>query len=461
MSDILDNLAKEVDKISQEEVNLNKKNSNKETLPADLPEDDSLMSQLMAKSSLKFPEVGDTTSGKVIFVSSNEIYLDLNPFGTGVVLGKEIKDGLGTGKLKIGDTVNATIIDTENEDGYIELSIREASCEKAWDDLESKRDTQEKVFVKVLSANKGGLLAEVNGISGFLPVSQLSSKNYPRVEDGDKNKILNLLKKLIGQELEVRIIDANRESEKLIVSEKAAQSERDMEVISALNVGDTVSGEISGVVDFGAFLKFSLKENEGERKLEGLVHISELAWQLIEDPRTIVKVGDKVKAKIIAIDGDKISLSIRALQEDPWSEISAKYKKGDLVIGTVNKINHFGAFVYLDKDIHGLAHISEMSEMYPGKSLNELIKVGEKYNWEILSIEPKEHRMGLVLAKDKKKQKNTEEKQNDTEVKEVKEKKEKVEKSASAKATADKKEVKSKAKKKPASAKATAGKEEK
>ena len=407
MSDILDNLAKEVDKISQEEVNLNKKNSNKETLPADLPEDDSLMSQLMAKSSLKFPEVGDTTSGKVIFVSSNEIYLDLNPFGTGVVLGKEIKDGLGTGKLKIGDTVNATIIDTENEDGYIELSIREASCEKAWDDLESKRDTQEKVFVKVLSANKGGLLAEVNGISGFLPVSQLSSKNYPRVEDGDKNKILNLLKKLIGQELEVRIIDANRESEKLIVSEKAAQSERDMEVISALNVGDTVSGEISGVVDFGAFLKFSLKENEGERKLEGLVHISELAWQLIEDPRTIVKVGDKVKAKIIAIDGDKISLSIRALQEDPWSEISAKYKKGDLVIGTVNKINHFGAFVYLDKDIHGLAHISEMSEMYPGKSLNELIKVGEKYNWEILSIEPKEHRMGLVLAKDKKKHRMT------------------------------------------------------
>jgi len=402
MSDILDNLAKEVDKISQEEVNLNKKNSNKETLPADLPEDDSLMSQLMAKSSLKFPEVGDTTSGKVIFVSSNEIYLDLNPFGTGVVLGKEIKDGLGTGKLKIGDTVNATIIDTENEDGYIELSIREASCEKAWDDLESKRDTQEKVFVKVLSANKGGLLAEVNGISGFLPVSQLSSKNYPRVEDGDKNKILNLLKKLIGQELEVRIIDANRESEKLIVSEKAAQSERDMEVISALNVGDTVSGEISGVVDFGAFLKFSLKENEGERKLEGLVHISELAWQLIEDPRTIVKVGDKVKAKIIAIDGDKISLSIRALQEDPWSEISTKYKKGDLVMGTVNKINHFGAFVYLDKDIHGLAHISEMSEMYPGKSLNELIKVSEKYNWEILSIEPKEHRMGLVLAKKKK-----------------------------------------------------------
>jgi len=345
----------------------------------------------------------------------------------------------------------------ENEDGYIELSIREASCEKAWDDLESKKDTQEKVHIKVLSANKGGLLIEVNSISGFLPVSQLSSKNYPRVEDGDKNKILNLLKKLVGQELEVRIIDADRETQKLIVSEKAAQSEKDMEVISSLNVGDTVSGEISGVVNFGAFVKFSIKENDSERKLEGLVHISELAWQLIEDPRTIVKVGDKVSAKIIGIDGDKISLSIRALQEDPWSEIAAKYKKGDIVSGTVNKINHFGAFVYLDKDIHGLAHISEMSEAYPGKTLGELIKTGEKYNWEILSIEPKEHRMGLVLAKDKKKQKNTEEKQNDTEVKEVKEKKTTKKKVKAQKDTEEiqndtekkeKKEVKSKTKKK-------------
>ncbi|MFZ2975195.1 MAG: S1 RNA-binding domain-containing protein [Candidatus Moraniibacteriota bacterium] len=451
MSDILDNLAKEVDKIS-EEVSPKTPKKKKEAEIVEIAEDNSPMNLLFSKGNFRFPQVGDTIDGKVIYVSSNEIYLDLPPFGTGIVLGKEIKDGLGSGKLKIDDVVNATIIDMENEDGYIELSIREASCEKAWDDLESKKDTQEKVHIKVLSANKGGLLIEVNSISGFLPVSQLSSKNYPRVEDGDKNKILNLLKKLVGQELEVRIIDADRETQKLIVSEKAAQSEKDMEVISALNVGDTVSGEISGVVNFGAFVKFSIKENDSERKLEGLVHISELAWQLIEDPRTIVKVGDKVSAKIIGIDGDKISLSIRALQEDPWSEIAAKYKKGDIVSGTVNKINHFGAFVYLDKDIHGLAHISEMSEAYPGKTLGELIKANEKYNWEILSIEPKEHRMGLVLAKDKKKKKEdkeekVEEKVEEKEVKkEKKEKKEKAEKKE--KVVKEKKEVKSKTKKK-------------
>lgn len=410
MPDILDNLAKEVDKISQSETTSGKKT---EKIRAEgksekmSPEDDSLMGRLLGGSSFHFPAVGDTIEGKVINVSSNEIYLDLTPYGTGVVMGKEIKDGLGTGKLKLGDIVTATIIDLENEDDYIELSIREASYEKAWDDVESKRDTQDKVATKILGANKGGLLVEVNGISGFLPVSQLSNKNYPRVEDGDKNKILALLKKLIGQELEVRILDADRESEKLIVSEKAAQSEKDREVISNLNTGDTISGEVSGVVDFGAFIKFSLvgEDNKSERKLEGLVHISELAWQLIEDPRTIVKVGDKVEAKIIGIDGDKISLSIRALQKDPWSEIEKKYKVGDIAKGTVNRINHFGAFVYLDKDIHGLAHISEMSETYPGKSLEEMVKIGEAYSWKILSIEPKNHRMGLVLADKKEKAK--------------------------------------------------------
>ena len=436
---ILDSLAKEVDKLSEDKTSSKKKTAKKVLKNKEVEKNDSVMSQLVDQDDLKFPEVGDTISGKVIDVSSNELYLDLAPFGAG----KEIKDGLGTGKLKIGNIVTATVIDLENEDGYIELSIREASYEKAWDDLESKRDTQEKVKVKILSANRGGLLVEVNGISGFLPVSQLSSKNYPRVEDGDKNKILNLLKKLVNQEVEVRIIDADRETEKLIVSEKAAQSEKDMEVISALNIGDTVSGEISGVVDFGAFIKFSIKENNEERKLEGLVHISELAWQLIEDPRTIVKVGDKVKAKIIGIDGDKISLSIRALQKDPWATIEEKYKKGDKVKGTVNKINHFGAFVYLDKDIHGLAHISEMSENFPGKNINDLVKVGEEYTWEILSIEPKEHRMGLVLAKDKKEAKKTEEKP----AKEKKEAKEKVEKKT------EKKEKKAEPKKKEEKAK--------
>lgn len=400
--DILDKLATEVDKLGEEDNGSSSKTTDKDAKSGK----SGAMSGLLEANPVRFPQMGDTVSGKVIDISSNAIYVDIEPFGTGIILGREMKDGMSSSKLKIGDEVSATVIDSENEDGYIELSIREASYEKAWEDLERKITEQEKVSTKVLSANKGGLLIEVNGITGFLPVSQLSSKNYPRVEDGDKNKILALLKRLVGQELTVRVIDADRETQKLIVSEKAAQKEKDRETISNLKIGDVVEGEISGVVDFGAFIKFFPPEKDpatltDEDLLEGLVHISELAWQLIEDPRDIVKVGSRIKAKIIGIDNDKISLSIRALEKDPWSKISKDYKVGDIVEGIVHKINHFGAFVYLNKDIHGLAHISEMSEAYPGKNIEELLKTGENYKWKILSIEPKEHRMGLVLSSDK------------------------------------------------------------
>ena len=432
MADILDKLAEEIDKISDNKAetidNSSPEVEEEKTAedPSEEKSDTASMEDLMDNHEIAFPKVGDVVEGKIIEITSSAIYLDIAPFGTGIVLGREMKDGMSYGKLAVDGKVTATITDLESEDGFIELSIREASHEKAWEDLERKLSSQEKVKTRVINANKGGLLIEVNGISGFLPVSQLSSKNYPRVEDGDKNKILGMLKKLINQELEVRVLDADKETEKLIVSEKAAQKEKDRAVISNLKLGDVVSGEVSGVVDFGAFIKFlppdkKAEEVTEEEKLEGLVHISELAWQLIENPRDIIKVGNKVKAQIIGIDEDKISLSIRALEKDPWSVI--EYKVDDVVKGKVHKINHFGAFVYLDKDIHGLAHISEMAETYPGKNIEEMIKVGEEYNWKILSIEPKDHRMGLLLE-DKKMKKAVEKKKEKAE-KPEKEKKDK------------------------------------
>ncbi len=370
------------------------------------------MEELLAKHVVDIPEVGDVIPGIVMYVASSYALIDLGPLGTGIVLGKEMRDGLGPeGKLKVGSSITGTLMDYENEDGYIELSIREASYEKSWEDIEHKLTNREVLTTKVTEANKGGLMVEINGIVGFLPVSQLSSEHYPRVEDGDKNKILDLLKKLIGQEIHVRILDADRESEKLIVSEKAAQSEKERELINLLKVGDVVSGEVSGVVDFGAFVKFAPPVKEGEKKpsekLEGLVHISELAWQLIDDPREMIKTGDAVEAKIIGIEDTRISLSMKALKKDPWDAVLEKYKVGDVVSGKVDKINHFGAFVYLDKDIHGLAHVSEFQEVYPGKKIEEVFKENETYSWSILSIEPKSHRMGLLpvkeaAAKDKK-----------------------------------------------------------
>ena len=402
--DILDKLAEEVDKIKEEEatpvVKKTKKAAAKEVV------EESAMESLLESNPVEIPEVGDVLEGTVVHISSNSILIDLGPLGTGIVMGKEIKGGLETEKIKIGDKVGATLTDLENEDGLIELSIREASYERAWDDLEMKVSAGDIISTKVLDANKGGLMVEINGITGFLPVSQLSSEHYPRVEDGDKNKILELLKRITGQEIQVRILDADRETEKLIVSERAASSEKEKAVISKLDKGDIVEGEISGVVDFGAFVKFMppyKQDGQESDKLEGLVHISELAWQLIQNPRDVVKTGDKVRAKIIGIDDTRISLSMKALEKDPWSEIEKKYKVGDIVEGKVDKINPFGAFVYLDKDIHGLAHVSEFQEVYPGKKMEEVLVAGGSFQWKILSIEPKTHRMGLMLVKEDKK----------------------------------------------------------
>ena len=369
-----------------------------EPVAASAGEKEDLMERLLEKSP-QIPRVGDVLTGTIIALSSNTALVDLAGFGTGIVLGREIKDGMGEGKLKVGDKVSATVIDPETDDGYMELSIREASYDKAWDDLEEKYRRKEPIKTKIREANKGGLMVEINGIGGFLPVSQLCSEHYPRVEDGDKNKILELLKQLVGKELTVCIINADRENEKLIVSEKAAGSEKERDALARLKVGDEIEGVVSGVVKFGAFVKFSppVKDREKVAQLEGLVHISELAWQLIDDPKDVVKTGDHVKAKVIGIDDTRISLSMKALQRDPWESVTDKYAVGDFVSGRVDKINHFGAFVYLDEDIHGLAHVSEFRDLYPGKKLEDMVEVDKSYTWKILSIEPKSHRMGLLL----------------------------------------------------------------
>lgn len=361
----------------------------------------SQMEKLMENSpELDFKE-GDKIEGKVIQVDKYAVYVDLGFLGTGVIYGKEIKDGWGDGrkKLKVGDNILSTIVDLENDEGYVELSIREAVEEQAWQDILTKKEKRETVATKVIDVNKGGLMMDVNGIPGFMPVSQLTSEKYPRVEDGDKNKILEILKSYIGTEMKVCVLDAIKDEGKLILSEKEAYRDQEKQAISEFKRGDIIEGEVSGVVDFGAFVKFfpPSKNKSADEKdaLEGLVHISQLDWKLIENPRDIIKVGDKVRAKIISIDDTRISLSIRQLKNDPWNEIDNKYKVDDIVKGTVNKINHFGAFVYLDNNIHGLAHVSDFISKFPGKRIDEILEIGKDYYWQIMSLEPREHRMGL------------------------------------------------------------------
>lgn len=348
------------------------------------------MKKILKKNDLPNPpKVSDIVEGKVIAKESGKLFLDLGPIGTGIIYGKEFyaaKDKIRD--LKIGDPIFAKIIDLENEEGYLELSISQASQELAWQALRQKKEKEEKILVKILGVNKGGLLTEVMGIPAFLPVSQLLPEHYPKVENGETTKILKELQKFIGKEMEVKILDLSQKRKQIILSEKAKEIDKVKEILKNYKVGDLVEGEITGVTDFGAFIKFG----EG---LEGLIHISELDWKIIEDPTEIVKVGEKVRAKIIDISNNKVYLSLKALKKDPWQGLEKKYKKGDIVLGKVNKFNSFGAFVQISPEIQGLCHISEFGLM---SKMEEKLKIGKEYNFQILEIKPEEHRMRLKLV---------------------------------------------------------------
>ena len=338
---------------------------------------------------IKVLKAGDMVEGALLSLGKNEAYIDLEGYGLGVVRGRELYDDQASlSLLKPGDKIFASVVEPENKEGLVELSLRQAGQERVWQTLKEKMDSKEVIRTKILEANKGGLMVEVNGVTGFLPVSQLSMEHYPRVEDGDKSKILEILKSYVGQQFDVQVITADSGEEKLIVSEKAVHEEELGKRLSQLKIGQVVEGTITGVVDFGAFVKFG--------ELEGLVHISELAWQRIENPKEIIKVGDQIKAKVISIDKGRVSLSIKQLQADPWLEAVKKYQIGQLVKGKVIKIMPFGVFVELDKDIQGLAHIMELSSEAV-KNAEDVLKIGDEKEFKIISIEPAEHRLGLSL----------------------------------------------------------------
>jgi len=338
---------------------------------------------------LNIPKIGDVVKGRIIDIGRREVRVDIGGISAGVVRGREIfAESADYNNLTVGDEVEATVIDPENENGEMELSFRFAGQKKAWEELRRLFTTGEMVEVKILEANKGGLIVRLNNVTGFLPVSQLAPDHYPRVMGGDKTKILEKLKTYVGSMFSVRVLDVNEEDEKLIVSEKAVWEEKQKNVIAQYKVGQSVMGEVTALADFGAFVKFD--------SLEGLVHISEIAWQRIDHPRDVLKIGQKVEAEIIGIEGSKIFLSMKKLVRDPWADISRRYKVGDTVEGTILKVNPFGFFVELDPEIHGLAHVSELSEK-PVADIATIGKPGDKMNFKIVSIEPNEHRLGLSV----------------------------------------------------------------
>lgn len=348
------------------------------------------MKDLLAKTEFDFPKPGQVIEGEIISTSKNSVLVDLGPLGTGIVYPGEFYDNTDLQKsLKLGQKISAILLDIEDDDGHRELSFKRAQMTTAWQDIKNKKDAGEIITTKVININKGGLIIEINGIQGFLPLSQLSPEHYPKIDGGDTTKIVQALQKLRNTEIQVKIIDFLEEENRLIVSERAINDEQLKEEVSKYNIGDTIEGEITDVTDFGAFVKIS-------GSLEGLIHISEIDWKLIDNPRDFLKTGEKVQCKIINIDGTKISLSLKALKANPWDKVEEKYAVGQTVEGEVGRITNYGVFIRLDGEITGLIPITEFGDRKP----SDILKIGDKQKVAIVSIEAKEHKMLLTLQKD-------------------------------------------------------------
>ncbi len=333
------------------------------------------------------PKDGSLVEGTVSAIGRARVYVDLPPFGTGLIFGREYLNARDIlRKVSVGDTIAAKVVDVTNEDGYIELSLKEARQALIWADADAAVKKGTVLSLEVKEANKGGLIIEWQGIQGFLPASQLGADNYPRVDNGDKDKILSALNSLIGKHLSVVMITADQKEHKLIFSEKGPQEKEEKEVkVGKYEVGEILNGEVTGAVDFGIFVKI-------EQGLEGLVHISELDWGLVDDTRALYKVGDKVKVKVIEVKDDKISLSIKQLRENPWTEAAAKFKKDQVVPGVVIKYNKHGALASIQEGVAGLVHISEFETE---EKMKATLSLGNVYQFKIALFEPTEQRMTL------------------------------------------------------------------
>lgn len=335
----------------------------------------------------------DLVEGTVVALERRAVYINLGDLGTGIIYGREYMNARDIIRnLNIGDPIKGKVVEAENEDGYIELSLKEAKQALIWKEADQAMRDKVQFALEIAEANKGGLLVHWQGVEGFLPASQLSQDNYPRVADGDKDKILEELKGLVGKKLELNIIGVNPKEGKLIFSEKGKDKAEKQERMVKYEVGDTIEGAVTGTTDFGIFIKL-------EEGLEGLVHISELDWALVEDPKKLFKVGDTAHARIIEIKDGKVSLSIKQLKANPWETASQKYAPEQEVSGVVIKHNKHGALVAIEEGVAGLVHVSEFGDE---ATLRNNLEIGKSYPFKINVFEPKQQKMTLSYTGAKK-----------------------------------------------------------
>ncbi len=346
------------------------------------------MEELLAQTSytLKGVKKGDVVEGKITRVSHKEITIDIGGKTEGVVIDRELetyRDMLMA--LKPGDTVVAQVIVAENDRGQSVLSLRRSIFEKRWTTLSDKQKSGETVEVILKEPVRGGILVDYGGLRGYIPQSQL-----------DQN-LVKQMDKLTNRRIEAKIVEVDQETNRLVFSQRAVTEgetlAKQKEVLSALSVGDTVQANITGVVPFGAFAKLTVSKDGTDHEIEGLIHISEIAWEKVEDPNQYLKIGDSVKVKVVSIDAatGKLTLSLKQLLPDPWEHVLDMFEKDTTVKGTVSRVSPYGIFVTLSPGIEGLIHVSKIT---PG----EEPKAGQEISCLIEDIKPEQRKISLSMA---------------------------------------------------------------
>lgn len=345
--------------------------------------------------SVELPQSGEIRKGTIASISSNQILVSIGAKSEGVVAGRELEQLTEEerAELSVGQEVDVFVVSPEDQNGNVVLSLKRAQEQLAWEDVEKMIADETVIDTSIIGFNKGGLIAAVGNLRGFIPSSQISAMRRAQAAGDTPEK---RWQKMVGQPISVRIIEVDRARRRLILSERAASTESRAamkdRVIEELEEGKTYTGRVTSLADFGAFVNIN--------GADGLVHLSELSWDRIQHPKEILEVGQEVQVKVINIDREKrrIGLSMRALQSDPWQERVEKFSVGQLVEGVITRLTKFGAFARLEGDIEGLIHISELSENRV-EHPKEVLKEGEVKTLRVIRIDTDQHRIGLSLRK--------------------------------------------------------------
>ncbi|HEY1389298.1 MAG TPA: S1 RNA-binding domain-containing protein [Ktedonobacterales bacterium] len=357
--------------------------------------DMSEMARLLDEQDVQFKSIkrGDVVEGQIVHIDADEILVDIGLKSEGVLSIKELPaTGYGSREeLNVGDNVLVYVVQPETPEGHAIVSIKRARLERQWRIAQEQSDRGELLEAEVIDFNKGGLIVNLEGIRGFVPISQIL--NLKREDNADNAETQQKLQAMVGRKLQLKIIEINRNRNRLILSERLAVQEwrarRREELLNELEVGEVRTGTVSNLANFGAFVDLG--------GADGLVHISQLAWSRVNHPSEVLKVGQKVEVQVLSVDKEKkkIALSIKRAEVDPWTTVESRYTVGQTVTGTITKIAPFGAFARIEDGVEGLIHLSELPSGVsdPKQVLHE----GEEVTVRILRIDPERRRLGLSM----------------------------------------------------------------